>query len=201
MTTNCPAVERQALEAAHVNFATVKLAAEAAQDGSAHLIVPDPKDFPVDKLAQLLTLAPIIEAFLSKAYDEAEAYMRQGIAVPGFKLVEAQARSKWYGADSEIASHLMALTGAGIDDVYPRKLITITDAKKLVTEVFKARAQKGKLKQAAEDANKAVAALTLRDTSGNLKLVPVSDSRQAVPIGNAFAGRIALPSPEAEQGT
>ena len=188
----CPAVERQAMQAMQANFSSVRLAVDAL-DGAAHTILPDPKDLPLDRLADILRLEPVVTAFFKKAYDEADAYARQGHPVPGFKLVEAQARRKYVGAPAETAGELMKLTGAAIDDVYPRKLIGITDGEKLIKAAYKERYGKGNARKAAEDAVKDFALLTVKDTSGTLVLVPMSDSRQAVTLGNQFAGAVSLP--------
>lgn len=81
-----------------------------------------------------------------------------------------------------------------LDDVMPRKLITITDADKLVAKAYKARGKKSDAKKLAEDAAQAMAFLTLKESSGNTSLVPATDPRPAVNLTAAAFANVQLPS-------
>jgi hypothetical protein len=90
----------------------------------------------------------------------------------------------------------MRLVGTeNLDDVFPRKLINITYAERDVKEAFKATGMKAK--DAAEQANLALAHLTLKQSSGNLKLVSNDEAGQPVNrTAETFAGVKALPPPK-----
>ena len=105
--------------------------------------------------------------------------LRQGYDVPGFKLVEAQAKRKWYGDENQLAFKIAALAGTDVASVMDIKLIGITEAERMVVEAFKSRVGRGKKKQAAEDAKQAFALLTLKQSSGNLNVAPMDDPRPA----------------------
>lgn len=177
----CKALEDRAMMATSVNFAMVK-----------QVKLPDPRELPVDRLAAILDSADILEAWLKQAYDYALELTNAGYTVPGWKLVEGLTHRKFIAAPEETAEKLMALTGVKLDDVMPRKLITMTAAEKLVKDVFKQHGT-DKKKQV-ELANKAFAELTDKEPSDTLTLVPVADRRQAVNRAANFK-TVALPAP------
>jgi hypothetical protein len=192
---SCPAREAMALSVASDNFKTVKDVAAAK--------LPDPKNLPVGRMSFILTMAPFLENWLQDVRNVAYAHMQAGGFVPGFKLCEAQARRRWHGENpEETAQALMRL--AGIEDwekVYPRKLITITQADKLVKDAFKAKVGRGHKNKAAEEAAVALAALTIKDSSGNLVLAPDTDKRPAVNMAAVtFASVKELPPPQTTKG-
>lgn len=172
LKANCPAREAAALSVVGTNFASVKHVTQAT--------LPDVKSIPVDRLAYIMAASEILEDWLKDVYKTAYALARQGVYVPGFKLVEASPRREYYQNEDITAQNLMMLTGKDLDTVYPRRLIGITEAEKLIVENFKAEAPRGKKKEAATAAKDAFALLTTKQTSGNLTLVPESDARPAV---------------------
>lgn len=188
----CPALRDKALEQIPINFAGVSVEAPLPP-------LPPATDLPVNELAKLLTIAPLIETYLAAAYDHAYQLAREGNTVPGFKLVEAQSRRKWHGAEIAVAEQLMALTGNGVDDVFPRGLIGITEAEKMVVTAYKAAAPPGGARAAAKAAHDAMAVLTTKDTSGKLTLVPMTDRRQSVSLNSNFGGIAVLPPPKPPQ--
>lgn len=184
---NCKAIEEKSLQIARQDFNSVKQVSVKT--------LPDPGSIPVDRLAYIMQSADLLRQWLSEVEDYAYQHATQGGYVPGFKLVEAQAKRVWYGKDEEIAAQLMLLAGASIDEVMPRKLINITSADKLVKEAFKKRDETVKAKDAAEAAKISLAKLTIKDTSGKLSLVPDTDRRPAAQLGSdAFKGVQVLPT-------
>lgn len=183
----CPAIEKAALQAVSVNFASVQQITTTT--------LPTVRDVPADRLGEILAAKPILETWLKEAEEYAFELAMAGYTVPGRKLVEAQARRRYTKDDGATAEELMILAGADIDDVMPRTLIGITAGEKLVKDAYKAVAPRGKKKQAAEDAGKAFALLTTKDTSGTLTLVDAADRRQAVNRSAVNFATVALPPP------
>lgn len=180
LKANCPAREAAALAVVGANFASVKDVTVAA--------LPLPSQLPADRLAYIKQAATVLRGWLKDVDEAAEAIARAGGYVPGFKLVETAPRRVYYQNDEMTAYNLMSLTGADIDTVYPRQLIGITEAEKLVVDAFKENVKRGRKKAAAEDAKNAFALLTTKQSSGNLTLVPESDPRPAVNVAQkAFA--------------
>lgn len=167
----CPEYEKQAVQVANQNFSTVRHVTPS--------MLPDPAQLDGDRLAEIMANADILRDWLKAVEGAAfDALMNRADAVPGFKLVEAQSRRRWYGAPDEVAAQLEALTGLPEDKVYPRHLMTITDAERAVKAAYtKGLTKKADKKLATERANVTLAYLTIKDTSGNLTLVPDSDKR------------------------
>lgn len=184
--TTCVALEQKAMQAVSVNFASVRDVRQA--------LLPQPHQIPADRLSYILQCQSMVEQWFADCYEHALSLAKAGHYIPGFKLVEADARRKWHGNEVDVAAKLMALTGAKADDVMPRKLIGITDAEAMVVAAYKEKAGKGKLTQAAKDARQAMALLTTKDTSGKLRLTEASDRRQAATVTSQF-GPVALPPP------
>lgn len=188
----CPAREAEALKAVGMNFRTVREVAHVPAKAEVATL-------PVDRLMYIRNAGHVLRKFLDDVDAALYQHAMAGHHVPDNKLVEAQARRHWEGDEVRIASALMRLCDTDDwDNVYPRKLITITEATRLVKEAIK----KGgvKAKDAAEAANIALAALTLKESSGNLVLVPNTDPRQPVNrAAVAFQGVVALPQPPIAQ--
>lgn len=78
--------------------------------------------------------------------------------------------------------------GTALDEVMPRKLLTITDAEKFLKAQYKARVKTRKAKnKAAQDATQALAFFTVKDTSGVTSLAPLDDPRPAYSPAQDFA--------------
>lgn len=183
----CPAVEGKALAAAGEHFKDVKDFASKQ--------LPAVETLPLDKLAYMLEVSSLIKSWLDDAEEHATALAKQGVPIPGRKLVETQARRTWFGTPEETAAKLVELTGKTLDDVMPRKLINVTDAEKLVVKAYKdvVGGERKDANKAADMARSAMAFLTTKATSGNVTLVPLSDSRPAYSPVSAFNG-ITIPS-------
>jgi hypothetical protein len=179
---NCDARERSAIAVMSGG------AAEKVRDWQPASL-PKPQDLDLGRLGEIVTKAPAIRSWLKSVEDYAEARALAGeIEVPGAKVVEAPARRKWLGAESVAAEALRDLI-AGSEDIYdealervmPRKLIGITEAEKLVVEAATRGIEGLAEKRAAiAKAKEAFSALTVKESSGALSLVPLSDPRPPV---------------------
>ena len=151
--------------------------------------LPKPQDLDAARLGQVVVKAGAIRAWLKSVEDYAEARAVAGdLDVPGCKVVEAPARRRWCASQDEIANQLVddLLRYEGDDSdiremVYPRTLIGITAAEKLVVEAA-ARGIEGTAEKRAAiaKAKEAFSALTVKESSGALSLVPLSDPRPPV---------------------
>lgn len=172
----CPAAEKHALAIPGTNFKDVK---DVTVPKLPHLNTLD-----VDRISYIMQMWPYIKLWYEGVESRAEELMRLGNRVPGFKLVEAQARREWFPSHGEkpdeFAARLAASIGCEVDEIYPRKLITITEAEKKIVEAFKSRVGRGRKKQAAEEAAQTFAYFTLKKSSGNLTMVSDEDARPAV---------------------
>lgn len=186
----CHERERIALQVANKTFSVVRHVTPEA--------LPDPATLTAGRLAEVLKNKDMLYGWLDDVEKAAYAMLMSGGAIPGYKLVEAQARRKWYGEPEQVAAALAALLGADADTVFPRKLMTITSAERML----KARYTEGLTKKADKDkaltaAYEYLAQLTNKDTSGNLTLVPESDKREAAGVRNTSQtfGTVMLPPP------
>lgn len=183
----CPARERQALQP--VNATRVE-----QLDG---VQLPPPGELTSDRLAYILRHADAMREFLNAAEKEAHRRAMEGIAVPEHKLVEAQARRSFPDDVDGTAAALAALSGGVLepDAFTERRLIGVTKAENLLADAAARLAPKGAQRQAVKEIKERFAFLTPRTSSGNLVLVPMSDSRPAVNrMASGFAG-ITLPEP------
>lgn len=143
--------------------------------------LPNPGELSVERVAQILTMADMVIEWLSAVQKQALALARQGVAIPGKKLVLAQARSKWNGEPRVLAGHMQSITGLPANVFLAEKMVTITEAKALAKDaIYKRVGGKAAAKKDIEEANKAIAALTIKDTSGNLVLVDREDKRPEI---------------------
>lgn len=171
----CPAKKEEVIASIGLDFHDI-------EDISAKAL-PLPKEMSTDKIAALLRGLDTLTAWANQVRDYAYGLLEQGVAVPGFKLVDKVGRRKWIDNEAEIAAYLEMVYGVEGDDVMPRKLVTITEAERLV----KARVtEKAERKAALDDLS---LRFTLKD-SGGRTMVADTDRRDAVPAGAAadFAG-------------
>lgn len=171
----CPAKKEEVIASIGLDFHDIEdIAAKA---------LPLPKEMSTDKIAALLRGLDTLTAWANQVRDYAYGLLEQGVAVPGFKLVDKVGRRKWIDNEGEIAAYLEMVYGVEGEDVMPRKLVTITEAERLV----KARVtEKVERKAALDDLS---LRFTLKD-SGGRTMVADTDRRDAVPAGAAadFAG-------------
>lgn len=185
--TVCPARERGALAAAYGEPALAR-----QLDG---IGLPAPADLGLDRVAHILRHSDMLTTWLRAVENYAKEQMMSGRKVPGHKLVEAQARRQWNGDPEAIAARLIDLSGRNLDwdDVMPRELLDITKAEAKLVEIARSAAPKGGKDKASRAARDALAFLTLRQSSGNLVLVPEHDARPAVDRAATMFAGVALP--------
>jgi hypothetical protein len=161
----CPAKERQALEASRLDFNDITLVTPRS--------LPDVKALDTARLGQVLVAIEIIEEWGKQVRAQVDDLLTQGVPVPGWKLVDKIGRRKWIDDETKIAGHLSAMFGIDEDDSRPRKLVTITEAERLIKASV---ADKDARKKALDETS---LAFTLKESSG-LTLVRESDKREGV---------------------
>lgn len=189
--TVCPAREAMAIKAAGDQFTQIEQVTKPQ--------LPNPANLDLERLGRVRQYAPMLRKFLDDVDAHCEELSRTGYKVPGCKLVEVQARRKYYGDEQDVAEKLAALIGCTTDDVMQKKLMTITQAEKEVIEAFKKRVGRSRKKQAAEDGKRSFAFLTLKQSSGNLTLVDDDDSRPAVNRAVESFQNLAIAPPTTEK--
>lgn len=161
--------------------------------------VPNPVDMSPEQIAYASQMLPFFKSWIKDFEERRLEIMRQGHDIPGLKVVETWPRTKWFGEAKDIGPKLAALIGCPVEDVMEYTLIPTSEAKEMVVEKFKSMAARGHKKQAAEEAAKALAFLTTKDSTGNLTVVPDTDSRPAVTKGPAMFAQLGLlPPPPGE---
>ena len=101
----CPALQNVALEAAKADF---------TNDGS--LLVADPAQFDVQHLAEALSRAAIIEAWVKRVRETAHHELEAGRVIPGWKLVAKRPVRKW--KDEQRAIDYLRLYGLDDKDIF-----------------------------------------------------------------------------------
>lgn len=162
--TVCPAREALAVKAVSNQFKNIR--------DISTITLPAPEGLDVERLSYIKQAGDLLSTWLADVDAHIKELLAQGVHVPGFKIVETEARREWQGDDNELAAKLAALADRPSVDFMRMKLVTITDAERMVTSAFKKRVGKDRAKQAAEDAKRAMALLTIRQSSGNTKVVP-----------------------------
>lgn len=166
----CPERERQALRAARLDFASVGEVTAAA--------LPDFKAFDAERLSATLKGLEIVSSWMAQVQEYVEGLVLGGHPVPGWKAVEKIGRAKWVAADEDVAAEAEMLFGIDEDKVRPRKLVTITEAEKLLKAAGATKEQIDAFKLR----------YTIKESSG-LTLAPESDKRPAVnAAARDFAG-------------
>jgi hypothetical protein len=160
-TGSCPAYTGRALEAAKVDYADVV--------GFKPSEAPDPKSFDAEALGQLLAALPLFTDWLNQVQQYAEALMLSGVEIPGFKVVDKLGRRKWVAGDEEVAGHASMLFDVPDDVMRPRKLVTLTEAEKVLKGA-------GATKEQIDDF---MLKYTIKESSGRT-IAPASDKRPAV---------------------
>jgi hypothetical protein len=126
-------------------------------------------------LGEVLRAAGLIRAWLGAVEDHAEAHIRAGHPLPGFKLVAVQARKKW-ADEAGARKFLDEETLLGPDDYMPREMLTVTQ----VANLLKKGNKEG------EALLQKLAAFSISKSSG-MKLVPESAAGEAIPVAEVLA--------------
>jgi len=158
--------------------------------------LPKPQELDAARLGQVVVKADAIRSWLKSVEDYAEARAVAGdLDVPGCKVVEAPARRRWLADASAVANGMIELLVGddahgpdgdqavqdAIEAFRPPTLIGITAAEKLVIEAATRGIEGVAEKRAAiAKAKEAFSALTVKESSGALSLVPLSDPRPPI---------------------
>jgi hypothetical protein len=157
----CPAKEQEALGALADDFASV---ADITADK-----LPEPSTLDVERLGAILKAVDVISGYGEQVRQFVESQMMAGMAVPGWKVVDKVGRRKWASADEDIAGYLDMMYGVDADQLMPRKLVTITEAERLLKAAGGGKAAKDDL----------TLRFTVKESSGRT-IAPISDRREAV---------------------
>lgn len=104
------------------------LTLSVALDGFEEVI--DPTTLSNAEIADLLPLVPLIERFTKSVKAHAHSEAESGRDVPGYKLVEGRSNRAW--SDAEEAEDRLRRSKLKKDECYSSKLITPTQAEKLL---------------------------------------------------------------------
>lgn len=143
--------------------------------------LPNPADLGLDRIAHILHHADALRSWLAAIENRAVELIEQGVQVPGWKLVAAQARRRWVEGKTaaEIAAELAEISGLPPSEFLRSDPIPITEAERKLVAAARDRAEMGQKDKAAAAARERMAFLTEKRTSGNLTLVPETDARPA----------------------
>lgn len=127
----CPAKERATLDALTLTYNDTVIGIEADNLLPVQTIAEDTLGGP-ERIGEILKGIDVLQAWANQVREYAEAHMLAGnLVIPGWKVVEKIGRRKWVADDADIAAHL-ELFGLDGDLVAPRKIVTITEAEKLM---------------------------------------------------------------------
>ena len=146
--------------------------------------LPDPNSLDGDRLARILEALDALDGYKAKVVEYAMAKAMGGVRVPGWKVVDKVGRRKWVDDDSSIAGYIASKYGVPMAEVMPPKLVTITEAERLIT----AKVGKASAKEAKDDVS---VKFTVKESSG-VTLVRDSDKRDPVTPGSAFSSSVTL---------
>lgn len=157
----CPARERQALEAATLDFADITLVDTTD--------LPDPRDMDTERLSRVVAGLSLVSRWMAQCQERLEALVLAGVEVPGWKAVEKIGRAKWIEDPLKVAAEAQLAFGLDEDQVMPRKLVTITECEKLLKSAGATKDQVDTFKLR----------YTTKDSSG-LTIAPITDRRPAI---------------------
>jgi hypothetical protein len=159
--------------AAEIKFAKELALPNNSIVGVTPTLLPDPESLDVERLAAILDSGDVLEEWLGQVRQRVEALLLQGTAVPGWKVVDKQARAKIVGDTKDIVSYVDLLFDMPRKEVVTEKLNTLTELEKTMKShgATKAQLETFRLK------------FTTKESSGRT-IARVSDRREAV---NAIA--------------
>ena len=172
--TICTAREQSFVTAVREDFAGVDLL--GIEPVVAALEV---KTLDFDHMARIVAAYDRLGSQIAAMRTAMDEHLLAGGTIAGWKVVEAVARRAWTKGDTEIADYLELMYDVPGDEVMPRKLVTITEAKKLLkTYVSKA--------DYAEAERDMTLRFTIKESKG-LTTAPESDRRAAIsPVAAEF---------------
>lgn len=134
--------------------------------------LPLPSMLSAERIADILRAAPIFTDWLKMVQNHAQSLALAGTPIPGYKLVDKQARAKWAADPDRVSAYLSTVYGIGADKTMPPKLATISAVEKLLGSAIK---DKGALKAAKDE----LRARYVDKSSSGLKLVPEGEKGEA----------------------
>lgn len=187
-TLICPAREAVALQVVNETFGSISDVIVSK--------LPNPKQMPAPRLGMILPALKMLEAWIDEVKEQAYFYAVNGGFIPGYKLVDARTKARWIDQSEKTVRALMALAETNnIDDVFPRKLITLTEARTLIRETIRNRHQLS-AKEASFQTEEIMEILLDRTPSGKMSLAPISDPRPAIDVvKQTFTTVPQLPAP------
>ena len=160
----CPAREQESLDAMGLAFEGVKM------DEIDATALDDPKTLDVERIAKVMKGIDILSHWANQVREFAEAHLLAGtLEIPGWKVVDKIGRAKWVSSETDIAAYVEMLYGVPLDEILPRKLVTIGDAEKTLRRA-------GASKEEIDDFK---LRYTIKESSG-LTIAPSGDRRDAV---------------------
>lgn len=118
----CNASTTALLERSGIVFTEISVAQQAADQ--------NPAELSNEKIAEIVTSAPLIRSLLEAVEAEANKRLNAGTAIPGLKLVNGKGSRKWAYDDSEMEARLKKL-GIPKDTLFTSKLITPAQIEKV----------------------------------------------------------------------
>lgn len=158
----CPKAEMQFLEEVPLGKSIV---------GVTPKTLPEVSEIQADRLGKILEAADVLEGWLSQVRARVEAILMEGGTVPGWKVVDKQARAKITGEPDQIAAFLEMTLDIPEHQVMTKKLETLTNIEKAM------KAAGAKKEQVDQFRLK----FTTKESSG-YTIARVSDKRDAVNV-------------------
>lgn len=172
--TICTAREQSFVAAVREDFAGVDLL-----DIEPVVAALEVKTLDFDHMARIVAAYDRLGSQIAAMRAAMDEHLLAGGTIAGWKVVEAVARRAWTKGDTEIAEYLELMYDVPGDEVMPRKLVTITDAKKLL-KTYVSRADY------AEAERDMTLRFTIKESKG-LTTAPESDCRAAIsPVAAEF---------------
>lgn len=172
--TICTAREQSFVAAVREDFAGVDLL-----DIEPVVAALEVKTLDFDHMARIVAAYDRLGSQIAAMRAAMDEHLLAGGTIAGWKVVEAVARRAWTKGDTEIAEYLELMYDVPGDEVMPRKLVTITDAKKLL-KTYVSRADY------AEAERDMTLRFTIKESKG-LTTAPESDRRAAIsPVAAEF---------------
>lgn len=126
----CRAYENLAKEQAALDFANVP----ALSTSGNNIELPDFIDMPVEKLAKILEAKGAIEKYLDAAEAHAQKLAKQGVDIPGHKLVKSSGNRKWKN-EIEVQESMQKLLGVN-EAFAPKKVLSPAQFEKTIKKVY-----------------------------------------------------------------
>lgn len=159
----CPAKQQEVLAAAQLDYAHIT---DVRPED-----LPPPQSYELERLGEVLKAAEILSAWQNQILEHVNALVMGGHRVPGWKAVQKAGRSHWSSPSEDIVADATEFYGLNVDEIFPRKLVTLTDFEKTM-----------KIHRVSKDAIAAFKKDHTSKESTGLTLARDSDPRPAVDV-------------------